>query len=195
MIIYAGAISTRNLFSVMLNDMDLVGNAVEIGTHRADFTSVFLKRWKGKHIYCVDPWSTPPGYEEQSKMLWESENREEDYKYVKKSLYAFPSDKYSLIRSTSEEAVKQFSNNSIDFVYIDGDHRYEMVKKDLEIWIDKVKHNGIISGHDIVMPNEINGGWGPGIQRAIKDVFKEEYPVYIVPEENGLPWSFYIIKR
>jgi len=52
--------------------------------------------------------------------------------------------------------IEEFSNDAInkikekvDFVYIDGNHNYEYVKKDLELYWDKIKSGGIISGHDI----------------------------------------------
>jgi len=39
---------------------------------------------------------------------------------------------------TSEKASK-FKQMSLDFIFIDGDHRYEMVKQDLNTWFPKVK--------------------------------------------------------
>ena len=36
-----------------------------------------------------------------------------------------------------------------DFIYIDGDHSYEAVKKDLYEYFDLVEEGGIIAGHDI----------------------------------------------
>ena len=42
----------------------------------------------------------------------------------------------------------QFQDNQYEFVYIDADHTYESVKKDLELYLPKVKNGGIIGGHD-----------------------------------------------
>ena len=39
-------------------------------------------------------------------------------------------------------------NNSLDFVYIDGGHTYEIVKSDIIKYFSKVKEDGMISGHD-----------------------------------------------
>jgi hypothetical protein len=49
---------------------------------------------------------------------------------------------------TSEEASHKFSTESLDFVYLDGDHSYEAVKKDIRLWWPKVKQNGMLAGHD-----------------------------------------------
>ena len=52
-------------------------------------------------------------------------------------------------RMNSLEAVKDFGDETIDFVFIDGDHHYNAVIKDLNVWYPKVKKGGIFSGHDI----------------------------------------------
>lgn len=55
---------------------------------------------------------------------------------------------YEFIESTSLEAVKRFEDNSLDFVYIDGDHCYEQVVADIAAWLPKIRAGGIISGDD-----------------------------------------------
>ncbi len=40
--------------------------------------------------------------------------------------------------------------NSLDYLYLDGDHTHEGVKKDFEMYTPLVKDNGIIALHDIV---------------------------------------------
>ncbi len=39
-------------------------------------------------------------------------------------------------------------DESLDFVYIDADHRFDYVMEDLIAWGRKVRKGGIISGHD-----------------------------------------------
>ena len=41
-----------------------------------------------------------------------------------------------------------FKDNSYDFIYIDPDHKYESVVKDVELYLPKLKKGGIIGGHD-----------------------------------------------
>lgn len=56
--------------------------------------------------------------------------------------------KFSPIRALSTDASKIFDNNSLDFIFIDGDHSYAGVKSDIEMWLPKLVTNGIIAGHD-----------------------------------------------
>ena len=52
------------------------------------------------------------------------------------------------IEMFSEDAVRKFDDESLDFVYIDGNHSYDYVMLDIILWERKVKKGGIISGHD-----------------------------------------------
>ncbi len=54
----------------------------------------------------------------------------------------------SVIRGKSVEVSKQFTDNSVDFVYIDASHDYKSVKEDIEAWLPKVKVGGIVGGDD-----------------------------------------------
>lgn len=66
------------------------------------------------------------------------------------------------IRKSSEEAVKEYEDESLDFVFIDAGHEYDDVKKDIEIWLPKVKKGGILAGHDYSNDS-------PGVVRAVQE--------------------------
>ena len=62
--------------------------------------------------------------------------------------YAFPP---RFIKSTSEEAYYNFfvlQDIKLDFIFIDGDHSYEGVKKDFELYSQLLTDKGIIIIHD-----------------------------------------------
>lgn len=61
----------------------------------------------------------------------------------------FMGPRFKIIRSTSKDAATLIENESLDFVYIDGDHSADAVYQDLVNYVPKVKKGGIVSGHDI----------------------------------------------
>ena len=54
-----------------------------------------------------------------------------------------------IIRNFSNQAVNEFKDESLDFVFIDASHDFESVNEDIYNWKDKVKKGGMVSGHDI----------------------------------------------
>ncbi len=54
----------------------------------------------------------------------------------------------SFLEMLSEQAALKVPDNSLDFVYVDGNHAYNFVMLDIIVWNPKVKKGGIISGHD-----------------------------------------------
>lgn len=61
--------------------------------------------------------------------------------------------------TTLFELKKILGKRKIDFLFIDGDHTYEGVKKDFAMYSPLVREGGIIAFHDIVLgPSENVGG-------------------------------------
>ena len=67
------------------------------------------------------------------------------------------------INKTSIEAANLISER-LDFVYLDGDHSYKNVKKELELYYPKVKSGGLLAGHDF-------NGDDNGVERAVIEFF------------------------
>jgi hypothetical protein len=80
--------------------------------------------------------------------------------------------KYNPIKTTSQSAANFFENESCDIVYIDMEHTYKAVQKDIEYWYPKVKRGGWISGHDYV------SGW-QGVVDAVNSFFKPKELIII----------------
>jgi len=72
------------------------------------------------------------------------------YEHVSKFLSSYGT-RVKLVRMTSEEASKKFKNNSLDFVFIDGDH-YD-IENDVKYWEPKIRDGGYIMGHDWKHPS------------------------------------------
>jgi predicted O-methyltransferase YrrM len=50
---------------------------------------------------------------------------------------------------TLEQVKQLFGGSEIDFLFIDGDHSYEGVKRDWEMYSTLVRKGGIIAFHDV----------------------------------------------
>lgn len=68
------------------------------------------------------------------------------------------------VQGISWEVADKFDNSTFDFVFIDADHTYESVAKDIQAWYPKVKLGGILSGHDYPT-------WG-GVKKAVDEFVK-----------------------
>lgn len=87
--------------------------------------------------------------------------------------------KFTPIRKLSHEAVLEFEDESCDVVYIDMEHTYEAVCKDIDMWLPKVKVGGYLSGHDY------NPGSWPGVVQAVNEKLGDKF--YIL--ENST-WAY-----
>jgi len=66
----------------------------------------------------------------------------------------------------SWEMVRHYADASLDWVFIDADHAYESVRKDIDAWLPKVRTGGIIAGHDFI-------NWpGFGVIKAVTETFE-----------------------
>ena len=66
-------------------------------------------------------------------------------------------DRYHFLIMASKQVATIFPDNFFDYVYIDGNHRYESVKQDIKCWYNKTK---LLAGHDYC---------SPGVQCAVKE--------------------------
>ena len=89
-------------------------------------------------------------------------------------------DKITLWKETSEASVEQFPDESLDFIFIDGNHSYEFVITDLERWYPKVKPYGIFAGHDSNTE---------GVQKALSEFCPKHRVKNIRPLKNTA-WYF-----
>jgi predicted O-methyltransferase YrrM len=71
-------------------------------------------------------------------------------KYKRKNQRLYFLRKDSQDRATKEELIKILKGRKIDFLFIDGDHRFSGVKKDWRLYSPLVKNNGLIVFHDIL---------------------------------------------
>ena len=114
----------------------------EIGVFKGNFTKLLCKA--GLRMYGIDPWASMDDYSPGDSGFQERE----DYIFNKATNNLASYHDCTIIRKTSMEALKDFEDESLDFVYIDGNHNFKHVAQDLFEWSKKVRKGGALAGHD-----------------------------------------------
>ncbi|MDX9913047.1 MAG: glycosyltransferase [Candidatus Moranbacteria bacterium] len=123
---------------------------VELGTHRGTSLFSFCQAVKDgtldTELCAVDTWQG----DEHAGFYGD-----EIYSGVKNVIEKYYNSlNVKLIRKTFNEALSDFEDKSVDVLHIDGLHTYEAVKHDLETWFPKLKDDGIVLFHDIVVTRD-----------------------------------------
>jgi len=115
---------------------------VEVGVRDGGYSKILMDAIPKLTLWGVDPYEPHKGYRDHvRKATFEGFEKEAHDKLDRYENYHF-------IRDYSDKAVEQFEDNSLDFVYIDGDHSFYNATQDIELWSKKVRKGGIISGDD-----------------------------------------------
>ena len=125
-------------------------NMIEIGSYMGESAQMFASSglFRGE-ILCIDPWDLG------DEPHWEEDK---DWRFVENEFYHnmrfWPKGSKAdwcnikVIKSKSQDCHELVLDRYYDFIYIDGDHSYEAVKRDIELYLPKLKKGGLIAGHD-----------------------------------------------
>ena len=81
----------------------------------------------------------------------------------------------NIIKGDSNRVLKEISLEKIDYVFLDGGHKYETVRSDLNNLIDVINKNGII------LCDDYNLTYAPGVKKAIDEyVLKRNFNLRIL---------------
>ena len=145
---------------------ELVG--MEIGVYDGGNALNMLESLPIKKLYLIDPYKA---YDE-----WEGVNEKQQRELnkvkenVRKLLKKYK-DKVVFIYDFSDKVHNQIKNGELDFLYIDGNHQYEFVIKDIGLYYPKIKKGGIIGGHDYNFSPETEEK-NYGVVKAVQEFFK-----------------------
>jgi cephalosporin hydroxylase len=114
---------------------------IEIGSYMGESTMMFASTGLFSTIYSIDPLEGDEEFNEIFGYDWDFVKSE-----FSNNLRMF--NNIIHYKDYSYNVVNKFDDNSIDFIYIDGNHSYESVTKDLQLYLPKIKKGGFISGHD-----------------------------------------------
>lgn len=140
---------------------------IEIGSFVGESTVLFAQTFKS--VIAIDPFLEGYDDADPTSYLFEFKNvyqtyleRTGDHKNIQ------------TIVSTSDDAISQLRGSKYDFIYIDGLHTYEGVKRDIENYLPLVKSGGHIGGHDYtdIVPHLV------GVKRAVDEMLGEPDKVF-----------------
>jgi hypothetical protein len=157
--------------------IDLVrknGVGAEVGVHIGDFSATILNLAKPKKLFLIDPWKyfEDPAYKDSMYGGERVTQKDMDQRYemvAKRFNREVGSGTVEIFREMSFDAAGRFQDGELDFVYVDGDHSYEGVSRDLKVFFPKVKVGGLIIGDDY----NLGGWWKDGIVRAFNEFVVE----------------------
>lgn len=161
-------------------------SGAEIGVARGKFSAMVCEMNPNLKLYSIDPWIVYDGYDEKHS---KDENNFR-YNYIRASRLLRSFKNCKIIKKLSMDAVKDFTPESLDFVYIDGNHAYKYVLEDITEWAKIVRKGGIISGHDYKAYPGTNINIEPG--QAIDKYVKENNikMLFTFVKENDGSWFF-----
>jgi predicted O-methyltransferase YrrM len=156
---------------------------VEIGSARgksACAVGLALRRIGGGKLYAIDPHSTTD---------WNDTDSVDTLTIMKAHLEkAGVTDYVEIIRKTSGEAAKGW-DKKIDLIFIDGDHSYEGVKADWDLFLPHLSEFAVVVFHDTIWdlrPDAKSGRTDMGVPRFVDELRAAGYPVITLDNDFGV---------
>lgn len=129
----------------------------EIGVREGETTLHLLKNLPGmERLYVIDPWRTnPPSVKHPRAAFMRFWDAIEPYM-----------DRLVILRKFSDDAKRDIAPGGLDFCFIDGNHHYPQVCRDIELAKLWVRDGGLIIGHDYISRMK---NWN--VKRAVDEAF------------------------
>ena len=135
----------------ILEQLDKNSKIVEVGVWKGDFSRQILNISSPNLLVLVDSWK----FDEKVRGCAPQVSGEEPlnqnfFDQAKKDTYGkFENvQNVNILDLNSLEASSKYEDNFFDYIYIDAEHTYKAVTKDLEVWYPKLKKNGTLFGDD-----------------------------------------------
>lgn len=155
----------------LLEQLPRGATGAEVGVWKGDFSERILRVAEPTRLHLIDPWAAldDEGYDGArygGKLMDGQAEMDAIHAGVQKRFERErDAGRVQIHRMTSLEAAERFADGELGFVYIDGNHRYEFVKADLEAYRSKVRPGGLMAGDDYGE----EGWWEDGVTRAVDE--------------------------
>lgn len=144
---------------------------VEVGVWKGEFSKEILDRVNPKELHLIDPWKFQLEYSSRWYGGSVARNQKDMDKIYDRVVDSFRNNKRVVIhRKYSDKAAEELKNGYFDFIYLDGNHSYEYVTKDLERYFQKIKKGGILAGDDYFRFSKLLDF---GVKKAVDEFVKK----------------------
>lgn len=151
----------RDSLAGWLHELDFK-TGVEVGVAAGEYSEILCKANPQMKLSGIDPFRPYRGYRDYTRPSTFAKL----YGDAKGRLAKFPN--YEFIEQFSMDALKDFADESLDFVYIDANHQEPFVTQDIAQWYKKIKAGGIIAGHDYTSPRGSGGAPLHDVKSAVQ---------------------------
>lgn len=143
------------------------GLCVEIGVWRGDFSQSILEWVKPDKLVLIDPWEEREDTDAEALTSLAKPGKVEAIyeRILSKFDNEIAEGRVEVMREFSTTAIPRLEDRSVSFAYVDGDHSYEGVTRDLDLLFSKLHHDGVMAFDDY----HFQGWWGDGVVRAIHE--------------------------
>lgn len=156
-----------NARDTIIHHLPKGGVGMEIGVWKGEFSAKLLAGTRPRLLHLVDPWKVAEDPQHKIAMYGAARVTQAEmdviHEQVAKRFSANPEVK--LHRATSTGVLGGMADESLDYVYVDGDHSYEGALADLRAALPKIKTGGFICGDDYALGN----WWADGVVRALHE--------------------------
>lgn len=163
-----------NARNIVLQHLPKNGVGVEIGVHLGEFSGQVLRQADPRKLFLIDPYRHVGGEAYRSawyggKIPGQDEMDQRYAKVCRRFRAQIEKGRVEIVRETSLEAVARFADESLDYVYVDGDHTFDAVLADIRAYLPKLKIGGLLIGDDY----SLGGWWGGGVVDAFHQCLHE----------------------
>lgn len=174
-------VGRENGFPELLQELG-VKNGVELGVYKGKYSEALMHKIPELDLTAVDSWESYAGYRDYPP-------GDLEVNAYNQSLVRSKRSGFKILKEWSVPASKQFTDGSLDFIYIDSNHDFAHVIEDLAAWSPKVKKGGIISGHDFFKSNQARYGVTYAVPAWCAYVHA---PMLFVMSGDKIPSWFYV---
>jgi hypothetical protein len=156
------------------------GRIAEIGVAEGNFSRDMLEwnfpdgRPVATMLYMVDRWQETPEQAGDAAMpqSWHDDNLRQVRAKTKPH-----GSRVTTLRGDSAEMAEELPDKFLSLLYIDADHSYEGVFRDLRAWVPKVQMGGIVALHDYLNENY-------GVRKAVEAFCSSNFRIHVIKEDK-----------